>query len=400
MGTLSSSDLLRFLRQEAPTKSTAVPAALQDGYLKAASVLTAIRDIDSLHPTLTQYAGPMIDAADVLGDRLVPASSRSFDGNVMLSSEARREGLSKLNGRQEILAALEANRTERKSELQIHFERYLLNEAEPLVHQTLPELEQTLQIALWADGLIEGLPRAEAVRQLIELKRLLGPFEALAGGDRFRGRKRELDILRSFVGVLPPESLLRRLGSKLQQWVLPAERTAMSVYGPGGVGKSALIAHFMLEHTHVREDMKIPFAYIDFDRPALDISDPLSLLVEALRQLALQFPGGRYENLHSFGQSQTRELDNTHGGDRFSAARALFADFLGTMQANLGPRPYLIVLDTFEEVQYRGETRASPLWQLLTEMLAIPARGGVGPRAGEQPVSGRDSTRTAGTGRA
>ena len=84
----------------------------------------------------------------------------------------------------------------------------------------------------WKVRSLRGRPSADKVRHLIDLKRLLAPFESLAGGERFRGRVREIDILRAFVGVLPPDSLLRRLGSKLQEWLLPTERAALSVYGP------------------------------------------------------------------------------------------------------------------------------------------------------------------------
>ncbi|MGH9960848.1 MAG: hypothetical protein ACREBC_27645 [Pyrinomonadaceae bacterium] len=38
------------------------------------------------------------------------------------------------------------------------------------------------------------------------------------------------------------------------------------------------------------------------------------------------------------------------------------------MEHFLGPRPSVIVLDTFEEVQYRGENSAFPLWELLDRM--------------------------------
>ena len=125
----------------------------------------------------------------------------------------------------------------------------------------------------------------------------------------------------------------------------------------------------MLEHSQIRADMKIPFAYLDFDRPALDISDPLSLLVEALRQLSLQFPEEQpYAKLLELGQIQSGRSKGGGTSDRYSVARALFADALGTLQTKLGPRPYVVVLDTFEEIQYRGEQRASPLWQLLGEM--------------------------------
>jgi hypothetical protein len=55
-------------------------------------------------------------------------------------------------------------------------------------------------------------------------------------------------------------------------------------------------------------------------------------------------------------------------GNQLAMARDLLGEALERMRRLLGPRPYVVVLDSFEEVQYRGEQRALPLWEMLTEL--------------------------------
>ena len=93
-----------------------------------------------------------------------------------------------------------------------------------------------------------------------------------------------------YVGVVASELLLSRLAKSTLDWIKPRQQPALSVFGPGGIGKSALVARFVPEHARLPEDARIPFAYLDFDRPILDISKPLTLCLEMLRQLHLQFP--------------------------------------------------------------------------------------------------------------
>ena len=49
-------------------------------------------------------------------------------------------------------------------------------------------------------------------------------------------------------------------------------------------------------------------------------------------------------------------------------SHSILADLLGSIESRLGPRPYVVTLDTFEEIQYRGEARAFPFWELLANL--------------------------------
>ncbi|TFW57802.1 hypothetical protein CT676_27760 [Bradyrhizobium sp. MOS001] len=331
-------------------------------YRQAAAVLAGIEDLSSLKPV--EPASSKTPADRLLGDDLVPIKMKRLSGKVMLSADVRRQALSELISSDTLSAALEANPKERTGPVQVQFECYLTGNAKPIEQQTLSELEDTLQALVWLDGVPISHPSLDDVRRRLDYLRLLAPFESLAGDDVFRGRQSELDSLRSYVGVLPPASLLARLKGTALSWLQPPQQPALSVFGPGGVGKSALVARFMLEHTRLPEAVRIPFAYLDFERPTLDIGKPLTLCVEMIRQLQLQFPlSGGVDSLLEFANSR-----KVADANQVRAAHNVLADLLGIIEGRLGPRPYVVTLDTFEEVQYRGEASAFPLWDMLIEL--------------------------------
>src|SRR4029079_6657659 len=50
---------------------------------------------------------------------------------------------------------------------------------------------------------------------------------------------------------------------------------------------------FIIDHARVDEDKRFPYAYLDFDRPELLAAEPLTVLLEAVRQLGIQHPRDR-----------------------------------------------------------------------------------------------------------
>jgi hypothetical protein len=345
----------------------------RDGYRQAAAVLASVGDPGALRPF---DLGQHVEHPQTLLDAdLVPASGSVLEGAVVLRHDVRRGALRELGSRERMLHALEANPGERKGAVQEQLERYLRGTATPIEEQSLEELQASLQALTWLDGILDGLPDLDAVRHAITRQEFRRPFEAIAGDANFRGRVREMDTLRDYVGVLPPQGLLKRVLSKVP-WPRPAAMPALSIYGPGGVGKSALIARFVLEHSRLKEDARIPFAYLDFDRPALSMAEPTTLLEEMLEQLTMQFPEhADFVKIRAFLSEQVAKLaatpsDAEHPEEigQIALVRATLADLLGVLEHHLGPRPYLVVLDTFERVQYRGEAVAYPLWKLLSEL--------------------------------
>ena len=358
----STAALLAFLSEPAaePVASEGELAAYED----AAAVLAAIDDPDKLRPFGSADPGA---ARRVLGDRLIPATGRKFAGRVMLDPRRRYAAIARLAKAGSIELALRANPSEREGVIQQQLEAYLLGDAPALEEQSLEELDATRQVAVWLRDAVRGIPDPDAVERQAAYRRLLEPFEAIAGDGLFRGRKRELDDLRDYVGVLAPSSIVRRIARAAFQWPEGKPRGALSIFGPGGVGKSALVARFMLEHTRVPEEGRIPFAYLDFDT-GLDVGDPFRLVIQMIRQIDAQFTSERFADLRASAESSWASYEGADARTRYQAAQSLLGDVLKGLAAVLGPRPYLIVLDTFEEVQYRGEARAFPLWDMLTQL--------------------------------
>jgi hypothetical protein len=129
-----------------------------------------------------------------------------------------------------------------------------------------------------------------------------------------------------YVGVVAPELLLSWLAKSTLDWIKPRQQPALGVFGPGGVGKSALVARFMLEHARLPEDARIPFAYLDFDRPIRHVSKPLTLCLEMLRQLHLQFPNrGNFRPPLGFATERIEPLCRQSQCRRGSAGKLIHA---------------------------------------------------------------------------
>ena len=146
------------------------------------------------------------------------------------------------------------------------FERVVDREPIALSELSRDEVAALITVLDWVEDILDGLPEKTAVRSALAKADLLAPMRRLAGRG-FVGRQRELGQLDDYVfaGSPPPAPLF--------------------VFGPGGVGKSTLLARFILDRVEPRN---VPFVYIDIDRPTVRPDRPLTLLLEAIRQLQLQ----------------------------------------------------------------------------------------------------------------
>lgn len=338
-------------------------------YRQAAAVLVSLKNPKLLQPVGGD--GRDGEAEHALKADLIPATGRDFDGTVMLHPDIRRETILQLPTIESRQRALEANPGERTGSLQIQLERYLLNMEVPLDQQPPEQLDETLQIVTWFEGILTNLPPIEEVQRSLARRSFEAPLESLAGDDVFRGRRKELDQLRTYVGALTPDALLNRVKNWAYEWVRPNAMPALSISGPGGVGKSALVARFMLEHCKLIPEARLVFAYLDFDRSVLSITEPETLLAEILNQLDLQFQKeGYFRGLRDsfLQQIATYQHEKTDPGDNYTRITAVIHELMKLVEDSLGPRLFVIVLDTFEEVQYRGERLAFPLWEILDRM--------------------------------
>ncbi len=242
-----------------------------------------------------------------------------------------------------------------------------------LQEMTTEQLKVLFRVKFWVDGGGYDLPSHEVIRNILGRHEIADKFRRQTSN--FSGRTQELNILREYVFAPSPA------GQDLQEF------PPLLVYGIGGIGKSTLISKFLLDEAIRPDRYRMPFVYLDFDHPGLTISNPLALFAAGMRQLAAQFPAKTGEDAplenalgdllatqslrsESFEQEKRRPVRK---GSRVTSAswRRILSDLssrhLGSYE--ITKQPILIVLDSFEEAQYRtGETAIRNFLEFLNEL--------------------------------
>ncbi|WP_020665709.1 ATP-binding protein [Terracoccus sp. 273MFTsu3.1] len=262
-----------------------------------------------------------------------------------------------------------------------HMAHRLLEGTTALRGLTPTELAGILRALDWLSGMGIDLPSEHDVECELDLANVLTPLRAVSTDD-FLGRERELTLLGTYLYGPPPTRPL-------------------ALHGPGGVGKSTLLAHFVLEHVE-RTDDPLLFTYLTFDRGELDAQFPLTLVAEACRQLSLQAPmlvQPLTQVRASIDEVLTAQLRLAHehslarGRSSRDAARTradqavLAEQFAHVVNDATGGAPILVLLDTFEMAQRRRGSFLGQLGAALGRMQArMPSLRFV--IAGRAPVAG------------
>lgn len=221
-----------------------------------------------------------------------------------------------------------------------------------------------------------NLPDLDDLDREIEFRRLLAHFERMIGqradqadpqdgAHRFFGRGEEMERLRDYVGVIRADSTLqwaKRIGRFVSRAI--QGRAPMMVWGVGGVGKTTLISKFMLEHAKAAVS-RFPFAYLDFDRTTVSARRRAGLLAEMCLQTGSQFKelSGPMAALRAEVLQLAHSLETTDEFENISLIapyavkfRQLIDDHLASLESLFEwARPFLLVFDTFEVVQYSDE---------------------------------------------
>jgi hypothetical protein len=267
--------------------------------------------------------------------------------------------------------------------MQNMFEGYIFGKAPDLDQQTLPQLTATVQVAEWLRGLrLPGVPDLAEAQRRVGRESLLRPFRELVG-QGFSGRGKELDRLREYVGFLDARTFFESTIRGAREFFDWHEKPPLVIHGPGGMGKSALIARFILDHLEpdydTSERLRLPFVYLDFDRASLIPERPMTLLLEAGRQLSTEFQQltGAWESLQALWSDELQQT--TSGTMPNPQTLKSFRDLLaagvpGKYIPGLEPRPLLFVLDTFEEVQYRGRDFVEVVFEFLSLLQRLAPR--------------------------
>jgi hypothetical protein len=376
---------------------TQTPLPPSYGALHRAAAVLAFFDREDLKPAPPEEGDAPDDMNALLGVcKLVsvPGADQG-DGTPTrwtLQLAVRRRTLAQMGTPEAIQRALRANPDasgDAQHPTREMLERYLAAPPPALQEQDGRQLTGTRQVVEWLGGLeiIKDLPSAQEVADRSEQATLLQPFETLAGS-HFAGRAAELARLREHVGVLPPGSLRERVLRLSERLFELHEKPPLVVWGPGGIGKSSLVARFIWEHATLPSTERFPWAYMDFDRPGLLAEEPLTLLIEGARQLGVQYPVARsacdqmrqrWINELAARPPEVREAMRKRVAPGHAVALAKEASYSNERHRQLlafrdllenlkvPDSPFLLVLDTFEQVQYRSPVVVDALLEFLTQ---------------------------------
>jgi hypothetical protein len=236
-----------------------------------AAAVTAYFDSEQLRPAGT----PSADARVAVLLESSPVRGASNSTRWMLSERARVRALERLAKRGTLLAVRDANVSDPSEILDVVLGGFISG-AQPTGSdlQNPDRLRAMLQVAGWLSRTDLALPPVTDLRAALERATLLAPFRHLTRGF-FAGRDSELATLAAYVDGPDAD----RHGQA------PAP---ILIHGPGGMGKSALLAHFILansERDATKPDLWRPFVYLDFDRPELDARDLSGVLLAIARQV-------------------------------------------------------------------------------------------------------------------
>lgn len=361
--------------------------------------------------TLVPWKGlsKRVDPVEAVFDYSMPAIGYSHLGLRSLKPEIRRQALGWLwqYGRhaamREVLEANDAYPTD----VQVVFAKWLREETPELSSLSFDELRAVGQLYDWGLSEFGGLPDRTLYDRSVRRRSSVSLFEHLVD-ETFVGRDQELQALRNFVGVVAPS-----IWERLRSFVGIESQPPMVIWGPGGIGKTALVGKFLLEHVNAPKSGWFPFAYLAFDSETVDIREPFTLLVGITSQLESQVPEGNAgrrarEAIQNFRKSvNDYRTDRDRLRRRASATRnrsadlssaeetlfRLFGSMLGQIAQAAGEEqgasqvPVLLVFDTFEEVFYRAQEEFLGFWRMLENAqsafprLRIIISGRIQPRA-------------------
>lgn len=357
-------------RSDRSAEKTTPEAEATQAYLDAAAVLTEF-DPERIQPT--RPVAP-IDVRAVLAD----FSQTIISGNEVrwtLKQTARKQALQRLGNPQALATALQSNSEKPSTAEQRVYEQILTGRWDYVQFIGERALAAALQATEWLRGILDNLPDVEELRRRLDYARFVAPFERLADG--FVGRTSELQKLHDYVGVLELRSSTEKIVDVFRGWLLKPKQGPLIVYGTGGVGKSALIARFVLEQDSNRLAFGgFPIVYLDFDNSSLRLDHPETLVKEAFRQVNLQYPKDvpQQDFIQDYDRFVAQQVDvplpsninlERLQAERFQLSLPFIKDWMQKLtgvRANFGA-PFLIVFDTFEEVVSRSRLA---IQQILT----------------------------------
>jgi tetratricopeptide (TPR) repeat protein len=354
--------------------NTGLSASQHWSYLATAAVVTSFSAED-----LRPLGGGKSDLAKVgamLKEYGEPIKSGPVRGRWRLREAARRATLVELARRKQFAEALGTHPRLPDDPTQRALEEIVgCDDPISLSGRTFEELLGLERVVGWLGTVVEGRINLPQIRARIENLRLLDPMSRLLANG-FKGRERELQALRAYVDELPSVGVKEWLSRGVQNILdIFRDRPLLMIYGPGGVGKSTLVAKFILDHAGPDQLRPIPFVYLDFDRAFLDPSQPDTIMGEAFRQIGIQFPEFAKKASELEAATMLRlsieEKVETAKSEHFARAARIFEEFVALLDRLAKSRDsnIMFAIDTFEIVQRRGTTAVYNVLELCARLL-------------------------------
>jgi hypothetical protein len=357
-------------RDDVWAESTSADVSDEDRWAWAeAAAVTAYFD----PAKLVAIGAPSEEARVAILLESVPTQSTGGATRWFLPDRIRVRALERLAQRGELQAARARNAADDTETLNVVLGAFIAGTPPTRMDLQSPDrLRAMLQVTGWLAR--TGIKTLSAVdlRASLERATLIAPFRHLTQGF-FAGREVELNMLARYVDSPDQNDTL----------LMPAP---VLIHGLGGMGKSALLAHFILAHSErdtTKPDSWRPFVYLDFDRPDLDARDLPGVLQAIARQLGPQVPGAQpdaesFLNRWSAQQRAARpELNllktrqtNLEARRSVIEVDLMLNDLVAVLHTvhNLMKVPIALVVDTLEEVQYATPDAVAPLIQLIVKL--------------------------------
>lgn len=248
--------------------------------------------------------------------------------------------------------------------------RCVLRNGVEVQHMDFNETAQLREVLQWLEGSeFAGAALQQAAAQRMDRLQLFKPFQRLLA-EGFVGRERELEYLRAFVMDEGASDLLpsRRFTSGKRD----TRRLPLALFGPGGIGKSTLLAHLLVDLCGPEARDPLPFIYIDIDRLGFRAADLGRFIVEAIRQLNRQTVQSAAEMERELVRLQSWSKDSSSSDSgainiAWSDWASRFAELVARLP-EFNQKPLLFVVDTFEEVQRHGASDEQIALSLFGEL--------------------------------
>ena len=199
-------------------------------------------------------------------------------------------------------------------------------------------------------------------QRIYQRRQFFNQFERIT--KNFVGREEEIKRINNYIDWLPKQGIFESISSSFKNIIGWHDKPPLLIKGVGGVGKSALIAKVIAEQNTQMKGKSLPFIYIDFDLPGFSIAEPMTLLLESLRQIEIQNPA--YAEIIDAIKRQISEMILDKDGNKTiektnASQRGLVFESIGDIIkrynveiSKIRDTPILIVFDSFEEMQYRA----------------------------------------------